>query len=99
MSVLTNGTDFASSLTGSWEGQRAGFVDPTLWNFVPFICDPDPVLINQQRQGLSDAAAIISKSGGTVKQPVPLTSMDELVLDGDDALEQLWSKCPVLDRW
>ncbi|KAJ5393843.1 uncharacterized protein N7487_011484 [Penicillium crustosum] len=69
MSVLTNETHFASSLTGSWEGQRVGFVDLTLWDFVPFICDPDPTLINQQ----------------------PLT------LDGDDALELLWSEHLVLD--
>lgn len=27
-----------------------------------------------------------------MKRPVPLTSMDELVLDGNDALEQIWSK-------
>jgi amidase len=99
MSILLNDTDFTSSLAGSWEGQRVGFVDPTLWSFVPFICDPDPVLIDQQHRGLADAAAVISKSGGTVEQPVPLTSMDELVLNGEDALDQLWSECRlIVDR-
>lgn len=97
VSVLINDADFSSSLTGSWEGQRVGFVDPKLWNFVPFICDPDPVLIDQQRQALIDAADVISNGGGTVEQPVPLTSMNELVLDGEDALDQLWSECPALD--
>ncbi|KAK3367391.1 amidase signature domain-containing protein [Lasiosphaeria ovina] len=91
LGILLNDTDFSDSLTGSWEGQRVGFVDPTLWTFVPFICDPDPVLIEQQHRALADAADIIAKSAGTVEQPVPLTSMDELVLDGEDALDQLWN--------
>lgn len=91
MGILINGSNFAGSLTGSWDGQRVGFVDPTLWSFSPFICDPDPVLIDEQHRGLATAADVISKRGGTVKQPVPLTSMDELVLDGEDALDQLWS--------
>jgi amidase len=92
LGVLLNDTDLsARTATNTWEGQRVGFVDPTLWGFVPFICNPDSVLIDQERRGLADAANTISGNGGFVQQPVPLTSMDELVLDGEDALEQLWS--------
>ena len=78
----------ARAATNTWEGQRVGFVDPTLWSFVP-ICNPDNVLIDQQRRGLADAANTILGKGSFVKQPVPLTSMDELVLVGEYALEQL----------
>lgn len=93
MSVLTNRTDLGAErvMTGTWTGLRVGFVDPTLWSFLPFICDADPALIEQQRRWLRDAAGVISANGGTVEKNVPLTSMDELVLDGEDALEQLWS--------
>lgn len=75
-----------------WTGQRVGFVDPTLWSFSPVICDPDPVLIQQQREEMDAAISKIEKSGAVVVRSVPFPSMDQLVLDGDDALEQLWSK-------
>ncbi|KAH6622595.1 amidase signature domain-containing protein [Chaetomium tenue] len=92
LGILLNDTSLsARTATDNWGGQRVGFVDPTLWSFVPFICNPDKVLIEQQRRGLADAANTISEHGGVVEQPVPLTSMDELVLDGEDALEQLWN--------
>ena len=92
LGILLNDTNLsARTTTDTWEGQRVGFVDPTLWGFVPFICNPDNVLTDQQRRALADAANTISGKGGFVEQPVPLTSMDELVLDGEDALEQLWS--------
>ena len=92
LGILLNDTNLsARTTTDTWEGQRIGFVDPTLWGFVPFICNPDNVLIDQQRRGFADAANTISGKRGFVEQPVPLTSMDELVLDGEDALEQLWS--------
>lgn len=82
-----------------WAGLRVGFVDPTLWSFSPAICDPDPVLIKQQRNemeaAISKIEAAISKiemSGAVLVRSVPFPSMEQLVLDGDDALEQLWSK-------
>lgn len=93
MAVLANRTELSADrvMTGTWAGLRVGFVDPTMWNFVPSICEADPVLIEQQRRGLRNAAHIIFSNGGTVEENVPLTSMDELVLDGKDALDQLWS--------
>ncbi|KAI0871454.1 amidase signature domain-containing protein [Hypoxylon argillaceum] len=90
MNALTN-TDYSRNLTKSWAGLHVGFVDPKLWSFSPVICNPDEVLIKQQRDEMATAIAKIQELGATVKQPVPLTSMDELVLDGDDALEQLWN--------
>ncbi|KAI0532344.1 amidase signature domain-containing protein [Xylaria digitata] len=88
--TLSN-TDYDESLTNSWAGLRVGFIDPTLWSFSPIICDPDEDLIQQQRQEMATTMTKITEMGGTVKQPVPLTSTDELMLDGDDALEQLWN--------
>ncbi|KAF2968412.1 hypothetical protein GQX73_g5175 [Xylaria multiplex] len=88
--TLSN-ADYDQSVTNSWEDLRVGFVDPTLWSFSPVICDPDENLIQQQRREMATAMTKIKEMGGTVKQPVPLTSMDELMLDGDDALEQLWN--------
>ncbi|KAH6848069.1 amidase signature domain-containing protein [Chaetomium sp. MPI-CAGE-AT-0009] len=102
LGILLNDTDLsARTVTYTWEGQRVGFVDPTLWGFAPFICNPDSVLTDQERRGLADAANTISGNGGFVQQPVPLTSMDELVLDGEDALEQLWNHDfePAWDRF
>jgi len=93
MGTLLKRPDLAAETTArSWEGLRVGFVDPSLWGFVPFICDPNAVLINQQHRGLQQASEAISANGGYVQQPVLLTSMDQLVLeDGEDALEQLWN--------
>lgn len=79
-------------LSKTWAGQRVGFVDPVLWSFSPVICDPDHVLIQQQREEMDAAISKIEKAGAAVMRSVPLPSVDELVLDGDDALEQLWSK-------
>lgn len=76
----------------AWKGLCVGFVDPTLWSFSPAICDPDPVLIQQQRNEMEAAITKIESCGAMVVRPVPFPSMDQLVLDGDDALEQLWSK-------
>lgn len=47
MGVLLNGTDFDGNLTYSWDGIRVGFVDKSLWDFVPAICNSDPVLREQ----------------------------------------------------
>lgn len=79
-------------LPKSWKGLRVGFVDPTLWSFSPAICDPDPILIKQQRKEMDDAISKIEMCGAVVVRSVEFPSMDQLVLDGDDALEQLWSK-------
>lgn len=80
------------SLYGPWKRLRIGFVDPTLWSFSPAICDPDPVLIQQQRKEMEAAITKIESFGAMVVRSVPFPSMDQLVLDGDDALKQLWSK-------
>lgn len=84
--------DDGGGLSKPWAGQRVGFVDPALWSFSPAICDPDPVLIQQQREEMDAAISKIEKAGAVVVRSVPLPSVDQLVLDGDDALEQLWSK-------
>ncbi|KAL2285896.1 hypothetical protein FJTKL_07395 [Diaporthe vaccinii] len=78
-------------LPDSWTRQRVGFVDPSLWSFSPAICDPDPVLIQQQREEMETAISRIEKYGAVVVRSVPFPSMDQLVLDGDDALEQVWN--------
>ncbi|KAL8418926.1 hypothetical protein RB594_002220 [Gaeumannomyces avenae] len=74
----------------TWEGLKVAFVDPSLWSFLPIICDPDPVLIEQQRTELDAAVSLIESSGAAVKRNVPLTSMDELEVDGEDAMEMIW---------
>lgn len=79
-------------LPKTWAGQRVGFVDPALWSFSPAICDPDPTLIRQQRKEMEAAISKIERHGAVVVRSVAFPSMDQLVLDGDDALEQLWSK-------
>lgn len=86
------GTNTSSTLSTSWQGQTVGFVDDTLWGFSEFICTPDPVLITQQREAYIDIKKKLIEHGATLHENVPLTSMDELQLDGDDALDQLWSK-------
>lgn len=90
--VLESGLGGDDSLSESWSGQRVGFVDPALWSFSPAICDPDPVLIQQQREEMDTAISKIEQAGAVVVRSVTLPSVDQLVLDGDDALEQLWSK-------
>ena len=40
---------------------------------------------------MGKAVSRIERAGATVSTNVLLTSMEDLVLDGDDALEQLWS--------
>ncbi|KAI0191098.1 amidase signature enzyme [Astrocystis sublimbata] len=89
-SVLLN-TDLTHCLSATWSDQRVGVVDPGLWSFSPVICDPDTMLIQQQREELEAVVDKIQTDGAKIKRPVPLPSMDNLVLDGDDALEQIWN--------
>ncbi|KAI0388266.1 amidase signature domain-containing protein [Xylariaceae sp. FL0594] len=85
-------TNYSEDLTGLWKGLRVGFVDPLLWTFSPVICDPDDELTKQQREEMAEAISKIEKSSGEiVTKPVPFPSMDDLVLDKEDALEQLWN--------
>jgi amidase len=85
--------DFRETLVKNWEGLKVGFVDPHLWEFSPIVCEEDPVFLKQVYDEMNIAAELISRSGAIVKMKVPLTSMKELLLDGKDALEQIWSKC------
>ncbi|KAG8163939.1 hypothetical protein KVR01_005857 [Diaporthe batatas] len=87
----TKTEDDEDGAAAPWSGLRVGFVDPTLWSFSPVICDPDPILIQQQRDEMDAAIAKIENAGAVVVRSVPFPSMDQLVLDGDDALEQLWN--------
>ncbi|KAF5878209.1 putative amidase family protein [Botrytis fragariae] len=85
------GTNIAPTLNTSWKGQTVGFVDNTLWGFSEFICTPDPVLITQQREAYMDTKKKLIEHGATFHENIPLTSVDELQIDGDDALDQLWN--------
>ncbi|KAF7928413.1 uncharacterized protein EAE98_005469 [Botrytis deweyae] len=51
----------------------------------------DPVLITQQREAYMDTKKKLIEHGATLHKNVPMTSVDELQLDGDDALDQLWN--------
>ncbi|TGO65068.1 hypothetical protein BCON_0004g00650 [Botryotinia convoluta] len=82
------GTNTTPTLNTSWKGQTVGFVDDILWGFSEFICTPDPVLITQ-REAYMDTKRELIEHGATLHEKVPLTSIDELQLDGDDALDQL----------
>ncbi|KAL1868268.1 hypothetical protein Daus18300_005992 [Diaporthe australafricana] len=73
-----------------WVGLHVGFVDPDLWSS-PVICDPDPVFIQQQIEEMDVAVSKIENSGAMVERSVPFPTMDELRLEIDDALEQLWT--------
>jgi Asp-tRNA(Asn)/Glu-tRNA(Gln) amidotransferase A subunit family amidase len=92
MGVLLNGTNFDQNLTYSWEGLRVGFVDKSLWDFVPAICNPDPILREQQDLAYDEAMTQIKFAGGSLKHPVPLPSMKDLEIDGQDVLDKMWSK-------
>lgn len=94
LGVLLNGTNFDQNLTYSWDNLRVGFVDRTLWDFVPFICDPDPILKAQQDQAYDEAIVQIKAAGGDLQHPVQLPSMKDLEIDGEDVLDQMWSKPP-----
>ncbi|KAF7938251.1 hypothetical protein BELL_0526g00060 [Botrytis elliptica] len=87
----TEGTAPWSVLTDSVGGQTVGFVDDTFWGLSEFVCIPDPVLITQQREAYMDTKKKLIEHGATLHKNVPMTSVDELQLDGDDALDQLWN--------
>ncbi|KAI1318485.1 amidase signature enzyme [Xylariaceae sp. FL0255] len=84
-------TELSSELTGLWSGKRVGVVDFGLWSFSPSICDPDPSFIQQQRMEMEAAIAKIREHGAIVHEAVPLTSVNELVLDGKNALDMIWN--------
>jgi hypothetical protein len=90
--VVIEKGDSTENLTKDWAGQKVGFVDYTLWGFVDFICTADSVLIRLQRADYRRTKLILSEWGVTVSEDVPLTSMDELQFEDDDALEQLLSE-------
>lgn len=89
--VMLDGKDFTQDLTYSWKDLHVGFVDAALWEFDPAICDPDPILKEQQDLAYAEAREQIMQADGRVEYPVPLPSMNDLYLDGEDALELLWS--------
>jgi amidase len=90
---IMEGKDFDDTLVKGWKGIKVGFVDPRLWQFVPAVCDPDPTFLQQVYAEMSAAAAFLLEAGAIVKRNIPLASMKELELDGEDILEQIWSKC------
>jgi amidase len=91
---LATGVELFTSLnkTKLWTEQTVGFVDDKLWEFVDFICTADPVLIAQQQELYKETKSILKQHGAKVHENVPLTSMNELQLDNEDALDQLWSE-------
>ena len=91
-SVLMKERDFSASSNKSWGGLRVGFVDFLLWEFSPVVCNREESILKQSRKEMEEAVLVIENEGAEVVRNVPLTSMDELVLDGKDALEQLWSE-------
>ncbi len=40
--AIVPGTDFDSSITGSWEGIRIAVLDPIVWHYPDGISDPNP---------------------------------------------------------
>ncbi|KAH8601749.1 amidase signature domain-containing protein [Bisporella sp. PMI_857] len=90
---LATGVELFTSLnkTKLWTEQTVGFVDDKLWEFVDFICTADPVLIAQQQELYKETKSILKQHGAKVHENVPLTSMNELQLDNEDALDQLWN--------
>jgi amidase len=94
---LIDGKNFTEDLPTSWEGMKIGFVNDRLWNFVDFICTADPALIAQQHADNKNVKSKLREEGATVHEDVPFPSMDDLTYDGEDALEQLWSKVTIRD--
>ena len=83
-------------MTKDWNGQRIGFVNSSLWRLSPAVCDADEELLVQQNNELEQAIQKLNIGGAHVVRDVRLPSMNDLVLDGEDALEQLWGMSPLL---
>lgn len=67
MSILSRrGRDYTESLNSSWDGLEVGFVDTTLWQFPPRICEQNEEFRKQLVGPLlcRDGAGLIEASTG-----------------------------------
>jgi amidase len=90
------GKNFTGDLTKSWKGLKVGFVDPAAWPFSPQAALPDPVFVAQQREAYATAAQTVISAGGNVKEKVPIPFMEDMLMDGEDLLGQLFGKFVIL---
>jgi amidase len=90
------GKNFAGNLTKSWKGLKVGFVDPAAWPFSPHAALPDPVFVAQQREAYATAVQTVISAGGNVKEKVPIPFMEDMLIDGEDLLGQLFGKFVIL---
>ncbi|KAL6824616.1 amidase signature enzyme [Trichoderma sp. SZMC 28015] len=83
--------DYSSYLTKTWAGQKVAFVDPNKWELHPAVCDRIEIVREKQISEFLQAVATIRESGAKVTENVVLPQVDEIVWEGEDALETVWN--------
>ncbi|KAJ4857833.1 amidase domain-containing protein [Trichoderma breve] len=92
---------------GQLEGllwQKVAFVDPNKWELHPAVCDRIEIVREKQISEFLQAVATIRESGAEVTGNVVLPQVDEIVWEGEDALETEYTESSVrtigqLIRW
>ncbi|KAK4061444.1 hypothetical protein Trihar35433_9771 [Trichoderma harzianum] len=83
--------DYSSYLTKTWAGQKVAFVDPNMWELHLAVCERIEIIREKQITEFLQAVAIIRESRAEVTENVLLPQVDEIVWEGDDALETVWN--------
>lgn len=72
MGVLSNDTDLsARSATDSWQGQRVGFVDPTLWALCLSSATPTMLSSIRSAKGLPTSQKQFPRTEDPFNNPCP----------------------------
>ncbi|KAK5062767.1 hypothetical protein LTR84_004842 [Exophiala bonariae] len=83
-------TNFSTSLTDSWKGQRVAFVNPDDWELGAFVCNRDEDLLVKQRSELRAQIDKIEKDGAKVVRDVNVAKTFDLEFEGKCGLEAIW---------
>ncbi|KAK0708454.1 amidase signature domain-containing protein [Lasiosphaeris hirsuta] len=71
---------------GTWEGLSAGFLDPAVWKADEGICRQHEGTAKQMRDDYESAIAKIRDRGCSVRHPIELAAVSDLVVDGEAAI-------------
>ncbi|KAL6790448.1 amidase signature domain-containing protein [Trichoderma sp. SZMC 28013] len=76
-----NSTDF-----GTWKGLSVGFLDPNVWKLAKEMCTPHEGTAEQMVEEYENAVKLLQKDGCSLKYPIKIADVDELTVDGKQAI-------------
>ncbi|EHK18330.1 uncharacterized protein TRIVIDRAFT_68353 [Trichoderma virens Gv29-8] len=95
---------FSSADLGTWKGLSVGFLDPNVWKMAKEMCPPHEGTAEQMVEDYEDTIKLLQKDGRSLKYPIKIADVDELTVDGEQAIMPIacilrfidsFEECPV----